>query len=547
MTEGTPNNEVQRLVDRGYTPEEINGFTEEDVSRILKYQIPAPKWNGHVRGVDAKTDGAFDDPDAPPTRDADVALALNKARENLRKADNDLARLHAIRGGAEALERIGDDGSGAFDRLSELAINVYGVNADDVQKVLTLGIERAREARSSRRNGNDRQSYDAHRDYADSHSGTESQRSRGKRQAPNDTEPGTLESAKASAYQMRAIQWFWPNRFARGKFGIIGGMPDRGKGQIAASMMARGTRGDLWPCNEGRAPQGNVILFTAEDDIEDTVVPRLVGADADLDRVHIVKMVRQGDDKRMFNLVTDLDLLRQKIAEVSDVVLVIIDPVSAYMGVGKMDSYRTTDVRGVLGPLKELAEETMVSIIGIMHFNKKSDVKEVMLRIADSLAYVAAARHCYVVVGDTDNNRRLFVKAKNNLAPDMAGLSYTVDTKLVGKDPYSDEQIFAPHIVWGSDHVTITASEAMEAETGTKTKTSAGARDAAKQFLTERLAVGPVSKKEIDEEAEANGISRNTLYRAKDDLGIVVSKEKGALKGGWVWELPSTRPQKESD
>jgi hypothetical protein len=64
-----------------------------------------------------------------------------------------------------------------------------------------------------------------------------------------------------------------------------------------------------------------------------------------------------------------------------------------------------------------------------MHFNKKSDVKEAMLRIADSLAFVAASRHAYVVLDDSENSRRLFVKAKNNLAPDMAALSYTTDTK----------------------------------------------------------------------------------------------------------------------
>jgi len=227
-------------------------------------------------------------------------------------------------------------------------------------------------------------------------------------------------------------------------------------------------------------------------------------------------------------------------------VLIFIDPVSAYMGVGKVDSYRTTDVRGVLGPLKELAEEMMAAIIGIMHFNKKSDVTDAMLRIADSLAYVAASRHAYVVLDDAENNRRLFVKAKNNLAPDMAALSYTIDTTAVGQDPDTREAIVAPYVVWGSDHVTITATEAMQAEAGkSNNASSSSALDVAKQFLVKKLTMGPVLKSEIDEEAEANSIAGRTLARAKSDLGIVAKREGGFGKDGkWFWELPPT-PQTE--
>ena len=121
----------------------------------------------------------------------------------------------------------------------------------------------------------------------------------------------------------------------------------------------------------------------------------------------------------MFNLAIDLAAsLLAKIEEISDVVLVIIDPVSAYLGVGKINNSSTTDVRGVLAPFTKLAEQKRISIIGIMHFNKKADVTNAMLRIADSLAYVAAARHVYVVVDDAENDKaRLFVKAKIPLHP----------------------------------------------------------------------------------------------------------------------------------
>src|SRR5262245_10872058 len=215
-----------------------------------------------------------------------------------------------------------------------------------------------------------------------------------------------LESTTASEFSMRAIRWFWPGRFALGKLGLIGGLPDKGKGLISADIIARCTTAAEWPCNEGQAPRGDVILFAAEDDIEDTVIPRLVAAGADLDRVHIVGMTKNPDGKtRMFNLATDLELLKQKIETLGNVVLVIVDPVSAYLGVGKLNNSSTTDVRGMLAPLTRLAEERKIAIIGIMQFNKKADVTNAMLRIADSLDYVTAARHVYVVMDEPDSQQ----------------------------------------------------------------------------------------------------------------------------------------------
>jgi putative DNA primase/helicase len=210
---------------------------------------------------------------------------------------------------------------------------------------------------------------------------------------PNRNLHESLASAPASSFKMSGIQWLWPNRFALGKLGILAGLPDEGKGQVFANMAATVSQGGEWPCGEGMAPQGNVLLLTAEDAIEDTVVPRLVAAGADLDRIEIVRMVGERPKERMFSLVTDLDLLRQKMVEIGDVKLVQIDPITAYLGNAKMDSYRTNDVRAVLSPVVNLAAELNVAIIGIMHFNKKLDVNNALLRISDSLAYGATARH----------------------------------------------------------------------------------------------------------------------------------------------------------
>src|SRR5262249_3295180 len=184
-----------------------------------------------------------------------------------------------------------------------------------------------------------------------------------------------LVISKAADLEMRGVDWLWIDRFALGKFGLIAGMPDMGKGQIAAFISAAVTAGIELPCEEGTTPQGNVIWFNAEDDARDTVLPRLVAAGADPKRGRFVNGAGARGEDRMCSLVTDLQLLRKEIKRFGNVVLVIIDPVSAYLGVGKVDGRSATDVRGVLTPMKDMIEELHVSLIGIAHFNKKDDVK----------------------------------------------------------------------------------------------------------------------------------------------------------------------------
>jgi putative DNA primase/helicase len=102
-------------------------------------------------------------------------------------------------------------------------------------------------------------------------------------------------------------------------------------------------------CNdEVEAPLGDIVLLTAKDDPADTVVPRLVAAGADLNRITIVKMMRArngngGEVHRMFSLAEDLEKLRQLINKICNVVAILIDPISSYLGVGKIDSFRDTD------------------------------------------------------------------------------------------------------------------------------------------------------------------------------------------------------------
>ena len=202
-------------------------------------------------------------------------------------------------------------------------------------------------------------------------------------------------------------------------------------------------------------------------------------------RVKILRMVRKtdGSGKRMLDLHADLPKLRDALERANDPQLLAIDPLTAY--VGRINASAGIEVRSILMPLVDMLADLHVAGIGVMHFNKKTDVEQALARIADSVAFGAVARHCFVVTDDLENERRLLVKAKNNLAPDVKALSYTIKATHAGNDHRDGRDIYAPHIVWGYDHVEISATQAMRAEaTGTA---ASNARKVAKEFMIKLL------------------------------------------------------------
>ena len=180
-----------------------------------------------------------------------------------------------------------------------------------------------------------------------------------------------LLSRTPAAITPEKIDWLWAGRLRAASIPALLANRAPANRNYRSAIIAAITTGGEWPCDEGRrAHHGNVIILSAEDGAADTIVPRLMAAGADHERVHIVSAVRNPDGKgqRTFNLQTDIELLERKIAEVGDVALVIVDPVSSYLG--KTDSHKNSEVRGVLEPLSDMADRTRVAILTITHFSK---------------------------------------------------------------------------------------------------------------------------------------------------------------------------------
>ena len=250
------------------------------------------------------------------------------------------------------------------------------------------------------------------------------------------------------------VEWLWSDRFAIGKLTLIAGDPGLGKSLITLDMAARLSRGTPWPdALDEHVLVGGTVLLSAEDDPGDTIRPRLDAAGADASKIAVMTGITrhdsEGDILDSFNLASDLSALELAIEQTPDCRLVVIDPITAYLG--RTDSYKNAELRGLLAPLAELAQRRRVVVVAVTHLRKGEGAA--IYRTMGSLAFVAAARAAWGVVKDKDNpRRRLMLPIKNNLAPDVQGLAYAIG----GTGPLN-----APVLLWSDEPVTVDVDEAM--------------------------------------------------------------------------------------
>lgn len=280
-------------------------------------------------------------------------------------------------------------------------------------------------------------------------------------------------------------------------------------------------------------------MITAEDALSQTVKPRLVAANADCSKVDILRCIKTDDKKRQFLLAEDLDVLEREILRRGDIVLVTIDPITAYMG-GKIDSHKTTEVRSLLGPLKDFAERTRVAVSAITHPPKGGGSAKAIDQFIGSQAFIAAARIGHQAVPEMrDENgvmkptgRAFYTNAKP--APQhtrMPTLVYHIGSTIVGQDPNTNENISSPFIIWEDDASDLTPDQALAAAAGCSSPRAASQRRV-QDFLKEMLAAGPIDARVAEELGTRRGITRDQLRTARSKLRVASRQKSG---GGWEW------------
>jgi hypothetical protein len=328
------------------------------------------------------------------------------------------------------------------------------------------------------------------------------------------------------------VEWLWMDRIAMGKTSMILGDPDLGKSFVTLEIAARVSTGTAFPDSPNVPnPVGSVILLSAEDDPADTIRPRLDAAGADSSKIHLLKMIRTYHEEtgevmeRSFSLERDLAVLKPVLAELSDCRLIIIDPVSAYLG--SVDSNKNADIRGLLAPLAQLAADHRLAVVMVTHLNKGSGGKA-MYRGQASIAFNASARSAWLVVQDKENAaRRMILPVKNNLTAERSGLAYSIKQNGDGMGI----------VQWETAPVTMHADDALAKLIPSNTKSTALGE--AVDWLRDQLRDGARPANAVREAAKKDGIKDRTLDRAKRELKVVATRD--GFGGPWVWMLPEHR------
>jgi hypothetical protein len=450
-----------------------------------------------------------------PPRDSEPgSRAYARALRALRTTDDPATRLTYITSFAAELV----DDCDALDGLSDTAITTHGLDPDDVQAAITRGINRALDRALDR-------------PASPSRNPTAKRKRRG------------MKLDRLAGVHAEEVRWLWPDRIAR-KIVLFTGLPDCGKTTASIDIAARVTRGAPWPDGSGLAPLGSVIFLTAEDGIADTIRSRADAAGADVERIYYLQsMTDEEGQATTFDLQQDLVLLAEHVKAIGDVALVVIDPITAYLGAGKVDSHKTTDVRAVLSPLKDFADEHGVAVVGLTHPSKS--VTKAMHAATGSQGFVAAARATWLFTRETDEEgqetgRTLMLPVKNNLsALRNNGMAFRIMGRDIGRG------ITAPYVIWDHEPVRVSADQALADAMGPAGGSSGDGSALAEaiRFLEEEFLVKErIEASEIATWARNAGISADTLKRARKKLGVEAKRDGFGAGAKYYLSLPRSHP-----
>ncbi|MCY1278909.1 AAA domain protein [compost metagenome] len=340
----------------------------------------------------------------------------------------------------------------------------------------------------------------------------------------------------ASEIPVERIDWLWPGWVARGKLSVLAGQVSAGKSTLCFTMAGIVSTGARWPTGEPGGDPAGVIIWSTEDDAKDVIVPRLHACGADLDRIRIVRgRVNENGECEPFTG-RDIDLLDEVAEALGGVSLLIVDPVVS-MVAGDLNAANI--VRQSLQPLVNFAERHHCAIVGLSHFSKNSTGSSPVNRVLGSQAFGALARTVLVAARNESDGNRVLCIAKSNISVDDGGLGYAVEPTTITVNGLEIETI---RIVWGNS-ISGTAREILAIAEGTFSEgDDDGALVDAKDFLLSLLKNGPLPTTVIKSESQGADYSWSTIRRAKESLGVIVSREgePGRRGGGvWSWRLPS--------
>jgi archaellum biogenesis ATPase FlaH len=331
----------------------------------------------------------------------------------------------------------------------------------------------------------------------------------------------------AHEVEERAIRWLWPPYVALAKLCVLDGDPGTGKTLLATVLAACVSRGKKLPGKDGQLTEspgepGITLFVAAEDDIADTLKPRLRQAGADESKIKFIDTVRDARGRERYFTLEHLPLLAAEVQRYQPP-LVYIDSLQAVLG-GKVDTNRANQVTELLIPLRQLAERYNTAIIFARHPAKPGqNTSKLIHRGMGSQAFIGGARlGLYVEEHPCDDTKVLLVQSKSNAGEkgitqvfskqhgvfEWCGVTRINATMLAGPGRGPTPHAFLEACFWLEEQL----MKAPQDNEGAKAEWA----------------------DELEGRAKEAEISHRQLYAAKNALKIVSVK----VHDRWIWILP---------
>jgi hypothetical protein len=336
---------------------------------------------------------------------------------------------------------------------------------------------------------------------------------------------------RASDIRKEHREWLWPGYLGRNKVAHFGGASTEGKSPVTLDIAARVSAGLDWPDGTPNTlgPKA-VILLAAEDDWSDTIIPRLEVAGANRDNIYKFK-VKQRDVEITPSLDSDCQRLEKQIADLGNVVLVVIDPITNYLGSKSMNM--EDEIRGgILMPLSQVAKNNNCAVITVGHLNKRGSEATVLQRLMGCAAFSGVARDVFIFgqdPEDEDKYAHIMSEIRNKSAPKLKYRTEAVKTEWDGKTSEVIRVKWCGVSYADVDDVVNAPKQQDKSITGR-----------AVALITGMLRSGAKRKAEIDQALKDNGFNPEQLKF--DTIRKRCKAETRALPGrgaGWEWFLPT--------
>ncbi|MGA9798582.1 MAG: AAA family ATPase [Terriglobales bacterium] len=337
--------------------------------------------------------------------------------------------------------------------------------------------------------------------------------------------------------------WLWPGYLSMNQLTHFAGASSEGKSPVTLDLCRPVTTGGAWPDGQPNVvgPR-SVIIMASEDDWGDTIAPRLKLAGADVTKIHrFISTIDRGDSvvDVSTNLENDLEELKKQIQSLPDVGLVIIDPITNYLGNKEMN--KEEHIRKLLMPISEqIAQALMVSVITVGHLNRRDKDTSPKQRVMGAAAFVGVARQLIMFGSDpevTDKKyHHIMGEERNQSAPT---LKYKTEKVSVDWPGWEDKKVL--RVVWGG----VSTARIEESINPDKEELKAAielAAPALKMILPPGVKLSAEQCKELVLGGAYKERPDNFWHRVRKRAGVT-SKQDGRK---WWWvveELPSLTQQ----